>query len=132
MVVAHGVDVGARLVDLAVDHAFAVRQEIARREQLGVEREFEDVGRLDQLRAARARQEIATGIARVAHADMAEAVEHALMGDDTVGERERIASVVERMRHGESFSRCDYRRLSSRPSAESARAGTHLSLHSEG
>jgi hypothetical protein len=35
----------------------------------------------------------------MAHADMPEAVEHALMRDDAVGERERVTGVGRKLRH---------------------------------
>ena len=50
-------------------------------------------------RAARARQEIAVRIGRVAQADMAETVEHALMGDDAIGKRELVAGFGKRIGH---------------------------------
>jgi hypothetical protein len=88
-----------------MDHAFPIGQIAGRREQLGIERKFQDVGRLDQLRAARARKQIAAGIGRMADADMTEAVEHALMGDNAVGQRQLIAGFVEGIRHRGSFQR---------------------------
>src|ERR1700694_4885668 len=94
------VDVGPRLIDAAMDDALAVERHARRRYRLGVERELVDVRGLDQLRAARAGEEIAARIAGVAHADMAEAVEHAFVGDDAIGEGELIAGLVERIGHG--------------------------------
>src|SRR5262249_37809613 len=53
-----------------------------------------------QLGAARAGEQIAPAVARMAHADMAEAVEHAFMRDDAVGERELVAGLGEGVWHG--------------------------------
>src|SRR5262249_61871316 len=51
----------------------------------------EDVLGRHQLRRAVPGNEEATGIGRVAHADMAERVDDALMGEDAVGERKLLA-----------------------------------------
>ena len=99
----HGMHVGAQLIDAAMDHAFPIGQIAGRREQFGIEGELQDVGRLDQLRAARARKQISSRIGGMADADMTEAVEHAFMGDDPVGQRQLIAGFVEDIRHGRSF-----------------------------
>jgi hypothetical protein len=94
------VDVGPCLVDAAVDDALAVEGHIGRRDRLGIEREFQNVGRLDQLGAARAGEQVAPAVARVAHADVAEAVEHAFVRDDAVGERKLVAGFGEGIWHG--------------------------------
>src|SRR5262249_36540921 len=68
--------------------------------RLGIERELEHVVRVDKLRRAGARQQIALGIARMAQADMPEGIEHALVGEHTARERKLIAGIVEGIGHG--------------------------------
>src|SRR5262249_58012521 len=60
-----------------------------------IERELHDVVFLDAVRRPRARQQIALRIIGVAHADMAEAVHHALAGEDAVGGDELFDQVVQ-------------------------------------
>ena len=92
----------ARLIDAAVNDALGVEMHFRRLHRLGIERVFQDVARLDQRRRARARQQIALGIGRVAHADMAEGVEHAFVGENAVGEREFGDEIVQRVGHNRS------------------------------
>ena len=82
VVMDHRIDLGPRLVDFAVDHPLAVEAEFGRLDRLGIEIELDDVGDFRQFRRAVARDEIALRIARMAHADMAEGVEHFLVGED--------------------------------------------------
>ena len=67
--------------------------------RLGIEREFEHVGGLDQLRRARARQQKPAGIVRMAQADMAEGVEHALVGEHAACKRDLVAGSCEAIGH---------------------------------
>ncbi len=92
MAVHHRIDVRPRLVNLAVDEALAVKQHavIFGIDRLAVEIEHQDIGRGDRFRRDRTRDHIAVRIARIAHADMAEGVEHvkprqrAIGGDEIV------------------------------------------------
>src|SRR2546423_258628 len=95
MMVTYGVDVRPRLEDLAMDHALRIGPRHRRHDWVGVEIVFEDVVRLHQSGCTRAREKIALRIVRMAHADMAEGIEDALVGDDTVGGREIAAQVGE-------------------------------------
>src|ERR1700674_3018533 len=88
MVVADRLNVGARLIDAAVDDPFAVEPLGRRRHRLGIEREFQNVVRLDQFGAARARHQEATRIGRMPETDVAEGIEDTLVGDDAVGARQ--------------------------------------------
>src|SRR5262249_7377390 len=54
----------------------------------------------DQPRRARAREQIATGIGRMAHADMAERIEHAFVRQYAVGNRDLVAGIGEVIGHG--------------------------------
>jgi hypothetical protein len=103
MVMAHCIDVGPCLIDAAMDHALAVERHAFGGQRLGVERELVDIRSLDQLRTAGAGEKITARIVRMSHADMAEAVEHAFMRDDSVGERQLIAGLVEGIGHGRSL-----------------------------
>ncbi len=86
------IDVRPRLVDLAVDEALAVKQLaiVPGVDGLAVEIEHENIGRRHRFRRERARDQIAVRVARVAHADMAEGVEHVklsqrmIRGDEVV------------------------------------------------
>ncbi len=100
VMVADRVHLRPRLVDLAVDDALAVEPLLDRLDDLRVERELVNVLRLHQLRPARARQQIAARIGRMAHADVAEGVEHAFVGDHAVGARQQFARFGKGHRHG--------------------------------
>ena len=105
MAVHHRIDVRPRLVDLAVDEALAVEQlaVVLGIDGLAVEIEHQNVGGGHQFRRDRARDQIAVRIARIAHADMAEGVEHvkprqrAVRGDEVVDQRrDRAGCRIER------------------------------------
>jgi hypothetical protein len=91
MVVAHRVHVGARFVDFAVNHHLAIEPHPGWPNRLGVERHFQDVGWLDELGGAMARDEIAIRILRTAHADMPECINDAFIGKDAIGDRELMS-----------------------------------------
>ena len=94
MVMANRHDIAARLIDAAMNDALGVKMRVRRLHRRGIERVLQNVVGLDQGRRARARQQIAPRIARMAHADMAEGVEHALMGKDAVGERQFLDEIA--------------------------------------
>jgi len=77
--------VGPRLVDFAVDEALGVERASLVLDRIAVEVEFHDVVCADQFGRARTRQQIAIGIAGMPHADMAPAIEYALVGENAVG-----------------------------------------------
>ena len=81
----HRIHVRPRLVDLAMDEALDIGLPAARVERLAVEVEGYDVGHRDVARGDSLRLQVLLGIARVAHADMAEAVEHGVVDEDVVG-----------------------------------------------
>ena len=81
-------DVRPRLVDAAVDHALGIEPNRGRGDRLGVEGELQDVAGLNQRRRARAREQVAAGIGGMAHAHMAEGIDHALVRHHAVGERD--------------------------------------------
>ena len=87
MMMADRADVRACLIDPAVDHHLAVEAHLGRHDRLGIERHFQNVGWLDQLGGAMARNKVAVRICRVAGADMAERVGDAFIGEDAVGDR---------------------------------------------
>jgi hypothetical protein len=97
VVVHDGLHVLARRVDSRVNHALTVRRAAARIDRGAVERELHEVVDPDQSGAARARQPEALGVARVAHADVAERVddafirENAIRGDEPLELRRRLA-----------------------------------------
>jgi hypothetical protein len=80
MMMNHRHHVGPRLIDAAMNDTLGKELLGRRLHRLRIERELEHVGGLHQLRRARARQQIAIGITRMAQADMAEGVQHALVG----------------------------------------------------
>ena len=77
-----------RLVDLAVDHALGILRRGIARPAGEVEVELDRSSGSTSSGARRARQDVAVGIVGMAHADVPEGVEHALVGDDAVGDRE--------------------------------------------
>src|SRR5262249_21500784 len=81
-----GGDVRAHLVDLAVDEALLVGAAPPRINRLAVEVVFHDVVR--GRGRDRARHQIAIGIARIADADVAKAIENFFVRQDAVGENE--------------------------------------------
>jgi hypothetical protein len=92
--------VGPRLIDAAVDDALGVKLDRGRRDRFGVEREFQNIGRLDDSRRAGAREQIAARIVWMAQADVAERIEHAFVRQDAIGKSDLIAGVGEIVGHG--------------------------------
>jgi len=88
-----------RLVNLAVDHALGILPDAGLRERPRFQIVRDEVVGRDQFGRARTRQQIPVGVARHAHADMAEGVDHTLVGDDAVGERELAAGFGEIVGH---------------------------------
>jgi len=88
-----------RLVDAAVNDALGEQLLGRRLHRLGVEGELEHVGRLDQLRRARARQEVGPG-SEGWRCSRDEDVEHACrMASMRLASAELVAEVVERGGH---------------------------------
>jgi len=84
VVVHHGPHVGTPAIDRAMDRALGVLRAAAQIDGIAVEIVFDDVVQRHQFRAARAGQEEPVGPFRMAHADMAVGVHHALMGKNAV------------------------------------------------
>src|SRR5208283_2136071 len=99
-------DVLARLIDAAVDDALGVEMHLGRLHRARIERVLQNVVWLDQQRRARARQQIASGIGRMAHADVAEGVEHAFVGEDAIGERKLLDDIGQFIGHDYSPCYC--------------------------
>ena len=118
MAVHDRVDVRPHLVDLAMDEALAIGRAAVGIDRIAVEIEGDDVRHRHVARRHRLHLQIAVGIARVAHADMAEGVEHAVLGEDVVGRHQigrdrrveigiagaELDAVLERFRHQSSQS----------------------------
>jgi predicted DNA-binding transcriptional regulator YafY len=71
-----------------MDEAFDIRREtfrLFRLDRIAGERVGEDVLGLDQLGRARPRQQIDNVVLGMAHADMAEGIDDAFIGQDAVG-----------------------------------------------
>jgi hypothetical protein len=92
-------NVGARLVDAAVDHQLAEQPRAGRLDRLGIQRQFENVGRLHELGCAVAGDEIAVRIGGMAETDMPECIEHAFIGEHAIGDRQFLAGFSERIGH---------------------------------
>ena len=84
-----------RLVERAVDEALEIGRAAARIDRVAFEREFHDVGGLDAVGRARAREQIALRIVGMARADMAEGIDDRLAGEDAVGGDELFDDPVE-------------------------------------
>ena len=95
MAVHDGHDFRIGFVRAAMDEALDVGPVLAPVGGLAVEAEGHDVFGLDHLGAARTRQQEEVGIVRMAHADMAERVDDALVGEDPVGGDEFADDLVE-------------------------------------
>ena len=85
MAVHDGVDIGPGLVDRAVNVAFEVGGRGVRIDHVRIQRAFDDVLAGHGRRGDGAGDEIAVRIAWMAERDMAETVEHALVGEDQIG-----------------------------------------------
>ena len=91
--------VGTRLEDRGVDGDLAIEPVGRRHHRLAVEIEHENVRRLHQLRRAMARDQEMLGVLGVAQAHMAEGVEHALIGEDAIGEGYLLTRLGEAVGH---------------------------------
>jgi hypothetical protein len=78
----------------------SVELDPGRRDRLGIEREFQNIGRLDDSRRAGAGEQIAAWIVWMAQAYMAERIEHAFVRQDAIGKSDLIAGVGEIVGHG--------------------------------
>jgi hypothetical protein len=92
--VAHRIHVGPRLVDTGMDHALAVEPHVGLFYWLRVERKFENVFWLHQLRRTRSRHQIALWVSRMAHGDMTESVEYAFVRNHAVRAGEQFTRFV--------------------------------------
>src|ERR1700730_13364268 len=99
MVMAHGIDLGPRLVDFAVDHPLAVKTELRGLDRLRFEIELDEIGHFRQFRRLVAGDEIALRIAGMADADVAERVEHLLIGEDARRNDQFVQNVGEVIGH---------------------------------
>ena len=106
MMMTHRVHVRPRLENLAVDDALRIGPRHRRHDRIGVEIVFEDVAGLHQRWRARAREKIALRVVRIAHADVAEGIENALVRDNTIGGSKIAAQLCERIGH-ETFPLTD-------------------------
>ena len=77
-------DVGPRLIGFAVDKAFEKQRPVLSVDRVGIEIVFHDVRRSDQSRRERTRHQITLRVVRIAHADVAEPVEHTFIGKNMV------------------------------------------------
>ncbi len=85
MAVHDRLDLGMGLVDLAVDKSFEVDSAARLVDRIAVAVEFHDVGGGNQAGSHAARQQEMLGDFVVTHADMAEAVDDALIIEDAIG-----------------------------------------------
>jgi len=80
MIMHHRHHVRTRLVDFTVNHALEEQPVLAGAYRIAVEIEFDDILGGDQHRRHAARQPIPVRVGRVAGADVAIGVEHAMVG----------------------------------------------------
>jgi len=88
MAVDDRLDIGPNLVNLAVDETLQIRGATARIDRLIVQVVFDDVLRGHQGRRSRAGNEVMLGVPGRPDTDMAESVNHALVGQDAIGENQ--------------------------------------------
>src|SRR6266436_8385871 len=91
-------DVGMGLVDFAVDEALDIERTTAWLESIAVEIELQDIAGRDQARSHAAGEQKAPRVRLVPHADMSEAIDHALVREDAVGGDEIVNEVRMRRR----------------------------------
>ena len=84
MVMDDGLHVHARRIDGRMDHALAVGRAAARVDGRAVESELHEIVELDERGTARARQPEALGVIGIAHADVTEGIDHALVREDAI------------------------------------------------
>ena len=101
-----------------MDDALRVKLDGRRRDRLRVEGKFENIIRLDQSWRAGAREEIAARIGRVAQAYMPERIEHAFVGQYTIGQGDFRTGGGQAVGHG--FSALEQKRSMGRSKAEMA------------
>ena len=74
-----------------MDYALGVLPDTRIAQRLRFEVIFNEVVQRHQFRRARARQQIAARVFRMAHADVAKGIDNALVGDDLIGKRKFLA-----------------------------------------
>ena len=80
-----GDHIGARAVNLAVDKAFEIGARRVGLRRVAVEIELDDIGGRDKRRRHAARDQEVVRILRMPRADMAEAIDDALLVEDVIG-----------------------------------------------
>ena len=98
MAVDHGPCFGIALIGGAVNEPFEIGIARIAAHRRAVEHELHDVAALDKLGAARAGQEVALRIARVAKAHMAIGVDHVFVSENAVGDHQVTQSGFEIVR----------------------------------
>ena len=97
------VDLRARFVGRTMDVALNVERTVVGVDRAAVEVELDDIASVHQLGAARAGQQIAVRIGRMADADVAAGIDHVLVGEDAVGNYEFVYGLI-KVAH--AFSAC--------------------------
>ena len=89
MMMAHRHHIGTRLIDAAVNDPLGVKLHLWRPNRFRIERVFQNVSARSEAANASVTGDSA-GVARMTRADMTESIEHAFIGEDTVGERQLL------------------------------------------
>lgn len=92
--VANGHNIAARLVNAAVDVALRIHGTAALLDWIAVEIKLHNVTFDDELRTARARQEIAPGYARMSNTDVAECIYNAFAPQDPIGDDQLVDGCI--------------------------------------
>ena len=101
--VADRIHLRPRLIDFTVDYPLRILSDARVAQRLGVEVVFNEIVRRHQFGRTGSRQQISILILGMTHADVAEGVNDALVGNDPIGECELPAGFVKCVRHKVSF-----------------------------
>src|SRR5262249_6661428 len=99
MIVDDGVHVGPCFIDRAVNEALEVGRRCVLIDGVAVERVFDNVGALDALGCARARQEVMPRIVRVPRADVTERIDDALVRQNAIGRHQFFENKIKLAHH---------------------------------
>ena len=103
----HGQDIGAPLVDAAVNVTFRIGFPVVAADDVPLQREFHDIVHGHQFGTARPCDQVVSGIVGMAHAHMSERIHDALMRQYAVGDDD-FAQCIDQGGHRQTFP--DWRR----------------------
>src|SRR6185312_4560254 len=91
----HSVDFRPCLVDRRMNETLQIGRAVVVADNFSLEREFQNIRRVDELRAARARQKKAIRSRRMPDAHMAIGIDDVLQGENAVGDDEILPDLID-------------------------------------